>query len=71
MEKMNEIFYAVQEQVDGFGHDTATIICFRTKNECKNWLKENAEKISKNNGYETRFEIVKQKFGTDFEEIFG
>lgn len=68
---MNEIFYAVQMEVDGFGHDTTTMICFHTKDECKDWLKENAKKISENLGYRMNFEIVEQQFGTDFEEIFG
>lgn len=68
---MNEVFYAIQMQVDGFGHDTATMICFHTKDECEDWISKNAEIISKNLGYPVYFEIVKQKFGTDFEEIFG
>ena len=68
---MNDKFYAVQMQVDGFGHDTATMICFHTKKECKDWLDKNAKEISENLGYPVCFEIVEQQFGTDFEEIFG
>lgn len=68
---MNEKFYAVQMQVDGFGHDTSTMICFHTKNECEDWIVKNAEIISENLGYPVDFEIVEQEFGTDFEEIFG
>ena len=68
---MNEKFYAVQMQVDGFGHDTTTMICFHTKKECEDWIAKNTKEISENLGYPVDFEIVEQEFGTYFEEIFG
>lgn len=71
VDNMNEKFYAVQMQVDGFGHDTATMICFHTKNECEDWINKNSKEISENLGYSVYFEIVEQEFGTDFEEVFG
>lgn len=68
---MKEKFYAVQMQVDGFGHDTATMICFHTKDECEKWIEKNAARISKNLHYSTCFEVVEQAFGTEFEEVWG
>lgn len=68
---MKEKFYAVQMLVDGFGHDTTTMICFRTEDECKEWIKRHATRISKNIGHSATFEVVEQAFGKEFEEIWG
>ena len=68
---MKEKFYAVQMQVDGFGHDTATMICFHTKDECEKWIEKNAVRISENLGYTAYFEVVEQIFGEEFEEVWG
>jgi hypothetical protein len=68
---MGTKFYAVQMMVDGFGHDTTTLICYPTREDCQNWIKCHAKKWEKCLGYEPVFEIVEQKFGTDFEEFWG
>ena len=31
-------FYSIQVMVDGFGHDTSTVACFRTKQEAGNFI---------------------------------
>lgn len=68
---MGTKFYAVQMMIDGFGHDTATIICYPTKKECKNWIKCNKEQWDKFYGYETNMKIIEQEFGTEFNEYWG
>lgn len=68
---MDNSFYSVQMYCDGFGHDTSTEICFRTKEECQKWIEQNQPIYSENLGYEVEFEIVLQEFGTPFEQIFG
>ena len=67
---MENTFYAVQRCVDGFGHDTSTVICFKTREECKTWIKENTVRYTKNLGMDPCFAIVEQKFGEYFEEIW-
>ena len=68
---MKDKFYAVQLNVDGFGHDTSTVICYPTQETCKKWIERNKEKWSKRLGHEATFEIVEQRFGTLFEEYWG
>lgn len=68
---MKDTFYAVQMMIDGFGHDTTTMICYRTKEECEKWIEKNAARFSKNLHYSPSFEVVKQVFGTEFEEVWG
>lgn len=68
---MKNKFYAVQLNVDGFGHDTSTVICYPTKKACKNWIKRNAKDWSERLGGELDFKIVEQEFGTSFEEYWG
>lgn len=61
---MKDKFYSVQMEVDGFGHDTATMICFRTKKECEEWIEKNIRRLD-------NFKIVEQTFGMDYEETWG
>ena len=68
---MKDNFYSVQMEVDGFGHDTATMICFHTEKECEKWIEKNAARISKNIGRLANFTIVEQTFGTEYEETWG
>lgn len=68
---MKNRFFAVQQEVDGFGHDTHTVICFPTKKACKNWIKRNKPEWDKRYGYEQNFEIVEQEFGAYYEEVWG
>lgn len=61
-------FFSVQYFVDGFGHDTAIWRCFETKQSAENAIKKAVEKGTFKEG---ELIIVKQKFNTDFEEIYG
>lgn len=67
---MNDIFYAVQMWVDGFGHDTATMICFFTREEAENWIEENTP-IWEAHAGRVNFEIVEQMMGLPFEEYWN
>lgn len=51
-------FYAVQMEINDFGHDTVIMACFRTKSGREKWIKMNTKQFSKNIKCITTFEIV-------------
>lgn len=68
---MNEnTFYAVQRWVDSFGHDTTTEICFKTREECREWIKNNQERYKNFLGTAPIFCIVEQSFGKPYENTW-
>lgn len=50
-------FYSIQMIVDGFGHDTATVAIFRTKEECSQYLKKTGRK-----------DLIKGQYWGEYEE---
>ena len=62
-----DLFFSVQFEVDGFGHDTATWRCFISRQSAKNAI----EKAVKEGKFEKgQLKIVEQKFNQDYVDIF-
>lgn len=59
-------FYTIQYMVDGFGHDTSTIVALKTYEECQTWIANNFDKDEN----ETP-QIVGQFWGKSYREYFG
>ena len=59
-------FYSVQMLVDGFGHDTATMAIFKTKDECYKYLKKKKKIYG---GHMTM--IINGQYWGEYEEEWG
>ena len=57
-------FYALQVMVDGFGHDTSTVACFKTKQDAGDYINSHGSDWWAKRHYE----IVPQKWGEYHEE---
>lgn len=59
-------FYALQVMVDGFGHDTLTVACFKTKQEAGNYINTHGSAWWANKVYK----VVPQHWNTEYDETW-
>ncbi len=57
-------FYALQVMVDGFGHDTSTVACFKTRQDAGNYINSHLGDWWAKRHYE----VVPQKWDKEYNE---
>lgn len=57
-------FYALQAMVDGFGHDTSTVACFKTKQDAGNYINSHLGDWWAKRHYE----VIPQKWNKEYNE---